>query len=127
MPSANMSGRRRASRAVRSTFPGCSTAQDPPTRRRFSGCCLPRRDFCTADAGNPATAELKVCGDTMDDTGDDTGDDTVTDDRQWFADHFAEQRPRLRAVAYRMLGSMSEAEDALQEAWIRSIRSDSTS
>ncbi|GAA1581031.1 MULTISPECIES: sigma-70 family RNA polymerase sigma factor [Kribbella] len=63
----------------------------------------------------------------MDDTGDDTGDDTVTDDRQWFADHFAEQRPRLRAVAYRMLGSMSEAEDALQEAWIRSIRSDSTS
>ncbi|HZX01930.1 sigma-70 family RNA polymerase sigma factor [Kribbella sp.] len=49
------------------------------------------------------------------------------DDQQWFADHFAEQRPRLRAIAYRMLGSTTEAEDALQEAWIRSIRSDSTS
>ncbi|WP_427892102.1 sigma-70 family RNA polymerase sigma factor [Kribbella sp. GL6] len=49
------------------------------------------------------------------------------DDQQWFAEHFAEQRPRLRAIAYRMLGSTTEAEDALQEAWIRSIRSDSTS
>jgi RNA polymerase sigma-70 factor (ECF subfamily) len=48
------------------------------------------------------------------------------DDQLWFAEHFAQQRPRLRAIAYRMLGSMSEAEDALQEAWIRSIRSDST-
>jgi RNA polymerase sigma-70 factor (ECF subfamily) len=48
------------------------------------------------------------------------------DDQQWFAEHFVEQRPRLRAIAYRMLGSATEAEDALQEAWLRSIRSDST-
>jgi RNA polymerase sigma factor (sigma-70 family) len=35
---------------------------------------------------------------------------------------FEEQRPRLRAVAYRMLGSLSEADDALQEAWLRVSR-----
>ncbi|MFF7991531.1 sigma-70 family RNA polymerase sigma factor [Kitasatospora xanthocidica] len=37
---------------------------------------------------------------------------------------FEEQRPHLRAVAYRMLGSISEAEDALQEAWLRYDRTD---
>jgi RNA polymerase sigma-70 factor (ECF subfamily) len=40
------------------------------------------------------------------------------------ADRFEEQRPRLRAVAYRMLGSPSEADDAVQEAWLRLSRSD---
>src|SRR5690242_3277073 len=37
----------------------------------------------------------------------------------WLTDRFEEQRPRLRGVAYRMLGSLSEAEDAVQEAWLR--------
>jgi RNA polymerase sigma factor (sigma-70 family) len=41
------------------------------------------------------------------------------DDRTWLAERFEEQRPRLRAVAYRMLGSLSEAEDAVQDAWLR--------
>jgi RNA polymerase sigma factor (sigma-70 family) len=40
------------------------------------------------------------------------------------ADSFEEQRPHLRAVAYRMLGSLSEADDAVQEAWLRFSRSD---
>jgi RNA polymerase sigma-70 factor (ECF subfamily) len=40
------------------------------------------------------------------------------------AQRFEEQRPRLRAVAYRMLGSLSEADDAVQEAWLRLSRSD---
>lgn len=40
-------------------------------------------------------------------------------ERKWLAERFEEQRPRLRAVAYRMLGSLSEAEDAVQDAWLR--------
>ncbi len=40
---------------------------------------------------------------------------------------FDEHRPRLRAVAYRMLGSFSDADDAVQEAWLRLNRSDATS
>jgi RNA polymerase sigma-70 factor, ECF subfamily len=45
------------------------------------------------------------------------------DEREWLAQRFQEHRPRLRALAYRMLGSMTEADDALQEAWIRLSRS----
>jgi RNA polymerase sigma factor (sigma-70 family) len=46
------------------------------------------------------------------------------DEPKWLAEQFEEQRPRLRAVAYRMLGSLSEAEDAVQEAWLRLSGSD---
>src|ERR1700738_2599738 len=46
------------------------------------------------------------------------------DDQEWLAERFEEQRTRLRAVAYRMLGSLSEADDAVQEAWIRFSRAD---
>ena len=42
---------------------------------------------------------------------------------EWLAERFEEHRARLRAVAYRMLGSTSEAEDAVQEAWLRLVRS----
>ena len=42
----------------------------------------------------------------------------------WLAERFEEHRPHLRAVAYRMLGSLSEADDAVQEAWLRLSRSD---
>jgi RNA polymerase sigma factor (sigma-70 family) len=45
------------------------------------------------------------------------------DETDWLAERFQEHRPRLRAVAYRMLGSTSEADDAVQEAWIRLSRS----
>jgi RNA polymerase sigma factor (sigma-70 family) len=44
----------------------------------------------------------------------------------WLAERFEEQRPHLRAVAYRMLGSLSEADDAVQEAWLRLSRSDTS-
>jgi RNA polymerase sigma-70 factor (ECF subfamily) len=46
------------------------------------------------------------------------------DDRTWLAERFEENRPHLRSVAYRMLGSVSDADDAVQEAWQRLSRSD---
>jgi RNA polymerase sigma factor (sigma-70 family) len=42
------------------------------------------------------------------------------------ADRFEEHRPHLRAVAYRMLGSVSEADDAVQDAWLRASRADAS-
>src|SRR5262249_25109976 len=42
---------------------------------------------------------------------------------QWLAERFEADRTHLRSVAYRMLGSLSEAEDAVQEAWLRLSRS----
>ncbi len=45
-------------------------------------------------------------------------------EQEWLADQFEENRGHLRAVAYRMLGSLSEADDAVQEAWLRLSRSD---
>jgi RNA polymerase sigma factor (sigma-70 family) len=46
------------------------------------------------------------------------------DHDDWLAERFEEHRSHLRAVAYRLLGSLSEADDALQEAWLRLSRSD---
>ena len=43
----------------------------------------------------------------------------TVDDHDWLAHRFEENRGHLRAVAYRMLGSRSEADDAVQEAWLR--------
>ncbi|MFI6598090.1 RNA polymerase sigma factor SigJ [Nonomuraea sp. NPDC050536] len=48
------------------------------------------------------------------------------DDSELLAERFEEHRAHLRSVAYRMLGSVSEAEDAVQEAWIRLSRSDTS-
>jgi RNA polymerase sigma factor (sigma-70 family) len=47
------------------------------------------------------------------------------DEHDWLAERFEAHRPHLRAVAYRMLGSLAEADDAVQEAWLRLARSDS--
>jgi RNA polymerase sigma factor (sigma-70 family) len=46
------------------------------------------------------------------------------DDSDWLAKRFNENRNHLRAVAYRMLGSSSEADDAVQEAWLKTSRAD---
>jgi RNA polymerase sigma factor (sigma-70 family) len=48
------------------------------------------------------------------------------DEQDWLAQRFEEHRSHLRAVAYRMLGSLSEADDAVQEAWFRLSRSESS-
>src|ERR671937_2436400 len=48
------------------------------------------------------------------------------DERDWLADSFEAHRPHLRAVAYRLLGSLSEADDAVQEAWLRLGRADTS-
>lgn len=50
--------------------------------------------------------------------------DTDTDRHDWLARQFEAERPRLRAVAYHMLGSLAEAEDAVQEGWLHLSRSD---
>jgi RNA polymerase sigma-70 factor (ECF subfamily) len=47
-------------------------------------------------------------------------------ERDWLAERFEEHRSRLRGVAYRMLGSVSDADDAVQEAWLRLNRTDSS-
>src|SRR3989442_12404445 len=44
-------------------------------------------------------------------------------DQEWLAEQFEENRTHLRAVAYRMLGSLSEADDAVQESWLHVSRS----
>ena len=48
------------------------------------------------------------------------------EDHEWLAKRFEENRAHLRAVGYRMLGSLSEAGDAVQEAWLRLSRSDTS-
>src|ERR671910_1430193 len=48
------------------------------------------------------------------------------DEGAWLTERFEEHRPRLRAVAYRMLGSLSDADDALQEASLRAGRADTS-
>ncbi len=49
------------------------------------------------------------------------------DEQQWLAEQFEVNRTHLQAVAYRMLGSASEAEDAVQESWLRLSHSDANS
>src|SRR5436305_3094557 len=46
---------------------------------------------------------------------------------EWLAEQFEANRTHLQAVAYRMLGSLSEADDAVQESWLRLSRSDTSS
>jgi RNA polymerase sigma factor (sigma-70 family) len=46
------------------------------------------------------------------------------DETEWLAERFEQHRPRLQAVAYRMLGSLDEADDAVQDAWLRLSRSE---
>ncbi len=48
------------------------------------------------------------------------------DENEWLAERFEAHRTHLRAVAYRMLGSRSEADDAVQESWLRLSRSDTS-
>ena len=48
------------------------------------------------------------------------------DEHEWLAEQFEANRTHLQAVAYRMLGSLSEADDAIQESWLRLSRSDTS-
>src|SRR5690242_10476163 len=66
---------------------------------------------------------------------DETKRENVTDERkgiepmdehEWLAEQFEANRTHLQAVAYRMLGSLSEADDAVQESWLRLSRSDTS-
>ena len=48
------------------------------------------------------------------------------DEHEWLAEQFEANRTHLQAVAYRMLGSLSEADDAVQESWLRLNRSETS-
>src|SRR6266550_1899415 len=48
------------------------------------------------------------------------------DEHEWLAKQFEAERTHLRAVAYRMLGDLTEAEDAVQESWLHLSRSDTS-
>jgi RNA polymerase sigma-70 factor (ECF subfamily) len=48
------------------------------------------------------------------------------DEHDWLAERFEAHRTHLRAVAYRLLGSLDEADDAVQDAWLRLSRSDTS-
>ena len=50
----------------------------------------------------------------------------MSSERDWLARRFEQERDHLRAVAYRMLGSLPEAEDAVQDAWLRVSRADAS-
>src|SRR2546425_7983089 len=50
----------------------------------------------------------------------------LMDEHEWLAEQFEAKRPHLQAVAYRMLGSLSEADDAVQESWLHLNRSDTS-
>jgi RNA polymerase sigma factor (sigma-70 family) len=52
--------------------------------------------------------------------------DVTTNEREWLAERFEDNRAHLRGVAYRMLGSVSDADDAVQEFWLRLSRSDAS-
>src|SRR5262245_64438652 len=55
-----------------------------------------------------------------------THQEEPVEDREWLAAHFNELRPRLQSVAYSILGSVSDAEDAVQECWLRLDRTNTS-
>jgi RNA polymerase sigma factor (sigma-70 family) len=80
------------------------------------------RDFSDAIAMVPPLSHSSdFVGHLIDRT---KGRNVTRDERNWLAERFEEHRPHLRAVSYRMLGSFAEADDAVQEAWLRLSRSD---
>src|SRR5699024_9882175 len=89
------------------------------------------RDPCTMVLPHSVSPGVRGTSDRLVDRRDRhlnrAGRDAVVQDRELLALRFEQERPRLRGAAYRMLGSAAEAEDAVQEAWLRLERTDPTS
>jgi RNA polymerase sigma-70 factor, ECF subfamily len=81
----------------------------------------------TGVAGLPVSSVTSAVrsGSDVDEDGTEPMDENENE-KEWLAQRFEEHRGRLRGVAYRMLGSLSEADDAVQDAWVRVSRADAS-
>jgi RNA polymerase sigma-70 factor (ECF subfamily) len=79
---------------------------------------LDRRGICSSRGRSHRPRLVRQCYDEP------RAKDVTVDEQRWQAEQFERHRAHLQAVAYRMLGSVPEAEDAVQEAWLRLQRAD---
>src|SRR5262245_33466578 len=98
-----------------------STNKNPPASPSPSQSAVcPARSVTSGSPGHIRPCFTCHCYDTS------RRRNVTVDEQEWLAERFDEHRSHLRAVAYRMLGSLSEADDAVQEAWLRVSRTDAS-
>src|SRR5919106_3546175 len=103
----------------RPTERGARARRTPRQVRRRRSPCSPQCP-CAGSYSRHIDASSRV----IDAFPDRAQDHDAMNDKEWLAERFEANRSHLRGVAYRMLGSVTEADDAVQEAWIRLARTD---
>src|SRR5438067_2026561 len=105
----------------------CSAAQLPTMKRKLAPSMAPMATatYCTGTSMCGQSSETDYPRSQANSGSmQNQAEQQQQSDREWLAQRFEEHRPRLRGVAYRMLGSLNEADDAVQDAWLRLSRSD---